>query len=123
MDKKSICELLDYILQSLILIQKRFDYITAVDDFLKDEAGIEKLDAISMRLQSIGDAIKNIYKHNKEILLSEADDYYWSGIIKLREIISHHYIDIDSEIIFDICKNELKLLEQIICKVKKNHCS
>ncbi len=78
-----------------------------------------------MRLQSIGDAIKNIYKHNKEILLSEADDNYWSSIIKLREIISHHYIDIDidSEIIFDICKNELKLLEQIIGKVKKNHCS
>ncbi len=25
----------------------------------------------------------------------------------MREIISHRYIDIDAEIVFDICKNEL----------------
>ncbi|MDQ1338154.1 MAG: hypothetical protein QG617_1121, partial [Campylobacterota bacterium] len=43
---------------------------------------------------------------------------YWSQIIKLREIISHHYIDIDSEIIFDICENELTELEESINKAK-----
>ena len=114
MDKRTVAELLEYILQSIDLIQKRTDGITKSDDFLKDDRGLEKLDAVSMRLQSIGEAIKSIHKQNKAVLIAAADEEYWSGIVRLREIISHHYIDIDSEIIFDVCQNELDELKQVI---------
>jgi uncharacterized protein with HEPN domain len=45
---------------------------------------------------------------------------YWNNIVKFREIVSHHYIDIDAEIVFDICKNELKELEEKIREAENN---
>ncbi|MDD5371876.1 MAG: DUF86 domain-containing protein [Sulfurimonas sp.] len=118
MDKLSIIELLDYILESISIIRRRFENIKSCDDFMNSDDGIDRLDAISMRLQSIGEALKNIYKADKELLEKVKSASYWSQIIKLREIISHHYIDIDSEIIFDICENELNELEESINKTK-----
>ncbi|MDQ1338950.1 MAG: hypothetical protein QG567_99 [Campylobacterota bacterium] len=111
MDKKNTKELLEYILQSIELIQKRFLTIRESDDFMKNDEGLEKLDSISMRLQSIGEALKNIYKTDPQVLESIAPKNYWSEIIKFREVISHHYIDIDSEVVFEICHDELSDLE------------
>ncbi|HQS67941.1 MAG TPA: DUF86 domain-containing protein [Sulfuricurvum sp.] len=111
MDKKNTKELLEYILQSIELIQKRFLAIRQSDDFMKDDEGLEKLDSISMRLQSIGEALKNIYKTDPQVLENIAPKNYWSEIIKFREVISHHYIDIDSEVVFEICHDELNDLE------------
>ena len=79
---------------------------------MHSEEGITRLDAISMRLQSIGEALKNIDKKDRKFLLEVADKVYWSNIIKTREIITHHYIDIDSETIFMICDEKLDDLEE-----------
>jgi len=112
MDKKNTKELLEFILQSIELVQKRFLVIGQSDDFMKDDEGLEKLDSISMRLQSIGEALKNIYKTDKEVLEDIAPKNYWSDIIKFREVISHHYIDINSEVVFEICHDELSDLKE-----------
>ncbi len=126
MDKKSSYELLAYILLSIELIEERFAFIKTRDDFIENHAGLEKLDAISMRLQSIGEAIKNLLKRDADILLAQNEKSYWSDIIKFREIISHHYIDIDSEIVFDICTDDLSDLKTsiqeiiIINKIRNN---
>jgi len=86
------------------------------------EDGLMRLDAISMRLQSIGEALKNIDKRDRTFLLEVADRRYWSNIIKTREIITHHYIDIDSETIFMICDEKLEELEDnvslLMAKIK-----
>ena len=114
MDKANNKELLQFILESISLIKKRFDGILNSDDFLASDDGMMRLDAISMRLQSIGEALKNIDKRDREFLLEIADKTYWSNIIKTREIITHHYIDIDSETIFMICDEKLDDLENKI---------
>ena len=114
MDKANNKELLQFILESISLIKKRFDGILNSDDFLTSDDGLMRLDAISMRLQSIGEALKNIDKRDREFLLEIADKTYWSNIIKTREIITHHYIDIDSETIFMICDEKLDDLENKI---------
>ena len=114
MEKANNKELLQFILESISLIKKRFDGILNSDDFLASDDGLMRLDAISMRLQSIGEALKNIDKRDREFLLEIADKTYWSNIIKTREIITHHYIDIDSETIFMICDEKLDDLEDKI---------
>jgi uncharacterized protein with HEPN domain len=119
MDKKDIDVLLDYILESIKHIKYRFQSITCSDDFLKNEDNLMRLDSISMRLQAIGEALKNIYKRNEEILLKVENKDYWSKIIKTREILSHHYIDIDAEIIYEICTAKLDKLEFLIKKLKE----
>ncbi|MDD3462760.1 MAG: DUF86 domain-containing protein [Sulfurospirillaceae bacterium] len=118
MDKATTKELLDFILESLRLVQRRFQSIHSSDDFLQNDVGLDKLDAIAMRLQSIGEALKNLMKREKELLLKVADETYWSEIIKTRDFISHHYVAIDAEIVFDICSSELEELEQNIVKLK-----
>ena len=119
MDKKNSKELIKFILLSITLIEERFESIHTRDDFLEDNNGLEKLDAISMRLQSIGEAIKNILKRDEELLTRYAEKAYWSDIVKFREIISHHYINIDSEIVFDICDEDIKELKEIVLKIEK----
>jgi uncharacterized protein with HEPN domain len=58
MDKANTEELLSFILTSIQMIQRRFKDINSSDDFLDNDEGLDKLDAISMRLQSIGEALK-----------------------------------------------------------------
>ena len=119
MDKSEIGVLLDFILESINLIKKRFSKIKDIDDFLTED-GLIILDSISMRLQAIGEALKNIDKRDKNFLLRAAPKEYWSKIIKTREIISHHYINLDAEIVFMICNEKLKELEDKILKLKND---
>jgi uncharacterized protein YutE (UPF0331/DUF86 family) len=55
---------------------------------------------------------------NKELLLKVANKEYWSKIIKTREIISHHYINLDAEIVFEICDKKLDELQEKVLKLK-----
>ncbi|WP_024787073.1 MULTISPECIES: DUF86 domain-containing protein [unclassified Lebetimonas] len=119
MDKSDTNKLLDFILESIRHIRFRFQPISCSDDFLKNEENLMRLDSISMRLQAIGEAVKNIYKKNDKLLLKVNDKKYWSKIIRTREILSHHYIDVDSEIIYEICANKLAELEKLIRKLKE----
>ena len=119
MDKATTAELIDFILESLRLINRRFSGIKSSDDFLDSDEGLDKLDAISMRLQSIGEALKNLDKRQKELLLQVADREYWSKIIRTREILTHHYIDIDAETIYMICDEKIEELEQKILKLQE----
>jgi uncharacterized protein with HEPN domain len=119
MDRLSTKELLEYILFSIGLIEKRFSTILSSSYFLENEEGLEKLDAISMRLQTIGEALKNVMKNDSEILLSVAPKNYWRDIIKAREIISHHYVDIDAEIVYEICEEELSPLREYVMTALK----
>ncbi|MGA9047339.1 DUF86 domain-containing protein [Sulfuricurvum sp.] len=119
MDKATTAELIDFILESLRLIKRRLNGIQSSDNFLENDEGLDKLDAISMRLQSIGEALKNLDKREKELLLNVADKEYWSKIIRTREILTHHYIDIDAETIYMICNEKLAELEQKILKLQE----
>lgn len=117
MDNTTVKELCDFILESIRLIRKRFQNIHTSDDFLKDDPGLDMLDAISMRLQAIGEALKNLDKRERKLLLKIAPKEYWSQIIKTRDFISHHYVDIDSETVYEICTSELDELEAKIIQL------
>lgn len=119
MDKMSLLELLDFIQESIGLIKKRFASIESMDDFIEDDDGLEKLDSIILRIQTIGEALKNIDKHQKGFLEAVAPSEYWSGIIKLRDLISHHYVDIDAETIYMICDEKLDELDGYVLELVK----
>jgi uncharacterized protein with HEPN domain len=76
MDKMTLSELLDFIDESIDIILERFKPIDCVDDFLDDAYGLEKLDSIILRIQTIGEALKNIDKHNKGFLENVANKSY-----------------------------------------------
>lgn len=107
------------ILESIQLVMKRSKDLVSSEDFFKNDAGLEKLDSISMRLQTIGEAIKKISKSNPN-LLDKYHEVRWKDIIGFRYKISHHYFDLDAEVIFGICKTDIPLLEKVVKKILAN---
>ena len=117
-----ISDNLELILESIVLIEKRFSKIDVPDKFVSSPDGFLMLDAISMRLQVIGELTKKIHKIEAS-LLGKYPGIEWDKFIKLREIISHHYEIVDHEIIFDICKNYIPVLKSIIQQIMQNETS
>ena len=107
---------------SIALILERFETIETSDDFFDDANGLEKLDSISMRLIVIGEGFKNIDKLTDNKLLNKYPYIDWNGVKGVRDVLSHHYFQIDAEIIFDICEHNLlellDVVEKIILEVK-----
>ena len=118
--KLMIVSTLEDIKYSLELIQKRSEKISSSDDFLNDDEGLEKLDSISMRLVAIGEGFKNIDKLSDNQLLSNYLDIPWKQVKGIRDILSHHYFDLDAEVIFDICKNEIDILHKTTLQIIKD---
>jgi uncharacterized protein with HEPN domain len=104
------------IAESIKLIEDRFERITLSDDFVSNADGIFVLDAISLRIQIIGELLKKIDKIDSS-LLRRYPEIEWEKIMRLRDIISHHYEMIDHEIIFDICTNHIPKLKATVQKI------
>ena len=113
---------LEDIIISLELIKDRSANITSSDGFLDDENGLLKLDAISMRLIAVGEGFKNIDKLSNNTLLQKYSHIPWKEVKGIRDILSHHYFQLDAEIIFDICQHDLEQLlntaKQIVEDIK-----
>ncbi|TGL85796.1 DUF86 domain-containing protein [Leptospira congkakensis] len=115
---EEINERIEFILESILLIENRFLKIKFPDDLINSNDGITILDSIAMRLQAIGDNIKSIYKLDNQFL-QKFPDIEWEKIMKMRDIISHHYEGLDHEIIFNICKNKIPDLKISITSILK----
>ena len=95
----------------------RFTPVKKVNDFTDSPAGMEKLDAICMQLIAIGESLKNIDKITNSSLLPGYPEINWKGAKAMRDIISHHYFEVDAHIVFDVCKNKIKPLRDTISKI------
>ena len=63
-----------------------------------------------MLLIAIGESIKGFDKVTNKQILSKDKSIPWNGIMGVRDIIAHHYLDIDAEEIFNIIKYDLEPL-------------
>lgn len=119
-DLELVLTILSQINETLDKIKYRSENIDDASCFTDSPAGMEKLDSICMLLLAIGESIKNIDKITSGKLLPHYPEIDWKGIKKLRDIIAHHYFDVDADEIFWILKNEIDQLMQIIRKMIKD---
>jgi len=77
-------------------------------------AGMEKLDSICMLFMAIGEALKKVDKITGGRLLIRYPNVDWKGTMGFRDIIAHHYFDIDAEQVFWICEHHLEPLSSIL---------
>jgi uncharacterized protein with HEPN domain len=106
-------EKLQFILESLSIIEERMLLIKKDSDFVDSKNGLLILDAITMRLQAIGDSFNQIKKKNEE-LIDEQLQIDVDPIIGFRNFISHHYELLDYQIIYKICINDLPPLKKSV---------
>jgi uncharacterized protein with HEPN domain len=119
-DKELALEILSQILKSIQTILKRFDPIKSPDDFTASDSNLEKLDAICMQLIAIGESLKNLDKVTNNSLLPQYPNIEWKKVKALRDIISHHYFDLNVEAIYDVCENHIDILAQTIHQIIKD---
>lgn len=118
-DKGLIREILQQIHRAALTVLDRFEPINKVEDFTSSSAGAEKLDAICMQLIAIGESLKRLDKITNGELLEKYPEIDWKGAKGMRDVISHHYFDVDAEIIFAVCQKKIGPLSQTIHKILK----
>jgi len=69
-----------------------------------------------MLLIAIGESIKGIDKITEKKLLPQYPEVDWRGAMGIRDIIAHHYFELDAEVVFNVVKNEFPGL---LCTVKR----
>ncbi len=116
-DKELIIEIFRNITWSMEQIIKRFHVIKSSDDFLKDDTGLEKLDSICMQLINIGAALKQIDKLTDGRLFASYPGIDWKKAKGMRDIITHHYFDIDAETVFVVCSEHIPEMKKAIDKI------
>lgn len=110
-------EILQQILQALHTILQRFEPVKSPDDFTNSPAGMEKLDSICMLLIAIGENLKNLDKVTGGSLLPLYPQVDWKKAKGMRDLISHHYFEVDAEVIYHVCENYLDPMAQTITRI------
>ncbi|MDY0100621.1 MAG: HepT-like ribonuclease domain-containing protein [Bacilli bacterium] len=103
-DEKYIKRVINYC-HKIIRYLKSVD---TIDDFITNE---EKVDAVLLNLEQIGETAKKLSKLYKVFY----PDIEWNKIIGLRNLISHDYEGVDTTLIYNVATNNIpKLLESLL---------
>ena len=102
-DTVLVLEILKQVRGAVERILLRFKPVESISFFLDSEAGLEKLDGICMQLSTIGESLKNLDKVAGTQLLCRYPQVDWESAKGMRDIISHHYFDLDAEAVFNVC--------------------
>ena len=110
-------EILNQILKAAKIVEKRFSVVRSPEDFVISEQGLEKLDAICMQLIAIGESVKNVDKITRGELLINYPEVPWKQVMGMRDILSHHYFDMDAEVVYTVCSEHIPILIQVLEKI------
>ena len=108
-------DILEDILSAIEKLEERTKDVHSIDDFLGSSPGMVLLDATCMLLIAIGESLKNLDKTTNGVLLPTYPSIPWKNVKELRDIIAHHYFDVDASQILWIVKNEISPLKKAIC--------
>lgn len=73
-----------------------------------------------MQLIAVGESLKNLDKVTDRGLLCKYPQVEWKGAMGIRDIITHHYFDLDAEAVFDACDQDVPVLIETITRMKKD---
>ena len=107
-------DVLEDILSAIERLEDRTKDVQTIDDFLCSSSGMILLDATCMLLIAIGESLKNLDKTTDGKLLPTYPSIPWKNVKGLRDIIAHHYFDVDASQILWIIKNEIAPLKTAI---------
>jgi uncharacterized protein with HEPN domain len=119
-DKELALEILRQIEEAADKIIVRFASICQASDFVDSTAGIDKLDAICMMLIVIGESLKNLDKITGGNLLHNYPQVDWKKAKGMRDILTHHYADINAEAVFHTCRDKIPQLLQTIKTIRND---
>lgn len=78
------------------------------------------LDGVCMKLIAVGESIKNLDKLTDRRLLVNYPQIPWREVMGMRDIIVHHYFEIDADVIYATVRESVPELLNIINIIKKD---
>lgn len=109
-DKDLVLDIIAIVEDVLTTVQRRAETIHSPDDFLCSDSGMILLDSVCLKLVAVGESIKNIDKITDKQLFRNYQSINWKDVMGMRDIIVHHYFDIDAYEIFKTIKEDIPLL-------------
>ena len=115
-----VLHLLDKVIESLEVIQQRTENIHCTNDFLDSASGTLSLAGVCMKLIATGESIKNLDKLTAGNLLIYYPQIPWREVMGMRDIIVHHYFEVDADVIFNTVKENIPLLMDTLLQMRED---
>ena len=112
-----LLSILQKVAQSIERIIHNSENIDDYQYYYLTPAGMERLESTCMRRIAIGERIKGIDKLTDKQLFPRYPEIDWKGAMGIRDIIAHHYFDLDGEIVFNVVKENLPEMLECIKKI------
>ena len=106
-DREIALDALHKIRSVIDTIVERSSLVKDPDEFLYSPNGMLFLDAICMNLIAMGEAVKGLDKLTRGELLSQYPEVYWSGVMRMRDKIAHHYFEIYTDVVFRTIQEDI----------------
>ena len=119
-DKELAYNVIGQIIETIHVVQKRTGRISTAADFTSSDQRMMVLDSVCMKLAAIGESIKNLDKITNRQLLKHYTQIHWKQAIGMRDIIVHHYFDIDAEVIFKTLIEDIPPLLQVLKSIQSD---
>ena len=116
---KKVLHLLDKIIESVEVILEQTETVDSVNAFLDSSTGTLLLDGVCMKLIAVGESIKNLDKLTTGGLLVHYPQISWREVMGMRDIIVHHYFEVDADVIFNTVKENIPVLLEILKQIRK----
>ena len=88
--------------------------VTKADDYYFSPNGMQKLAASCMLIEAIGEGIKRVDERTHQQLLPLRPEIPWKAVKGMRDHIAHGYFDINTDLVWDVVKNDLSALRDAI---------
>ncbi len=98
-------------------ITERASAVKNPNELLCSPGGMMRLDAICMNLIALGEAVKGLDKQTHGELFPQYPEMYWSGVMRMRDKIAHHYFEIDVDVVFRTIQEDIPQLKKVIDKM------
>lgn len=111
---KVVEDLLKQIRESIRHLEVWNEHLTDVNDLLSSPDGMKTLAANCMLIEAIGEGIKRIDERTNHQLLPHRPEIPWKAVKGMRDHIAHGYFDINTDLVWDVVKNDLPELRDAI---------
>ena len=116
-DYEIVMSSLEKICKAIDTIIERTSAVDNLEDLLHSQNGMMVIDAVCMNLIALGEAVKGLDKQTHGELLPNYPEIYWSGVMRMRDKIAHHYFDIDTDVVFRTVQEDIPQMKTVIAKI------
>ncbi|MBQ5981324.1 MAG: DUF86 domain-containing protein [Prevotella sp.] len=113
-DSEIVIDGLQKISKAIDTILERSAVVGDPNELLCTPSGMMRLDAICMNLIALGEAVKGLDKQTHGELLPNYPEIYWSGVMRMRDKIAHHYFEIDADVVFRTIQEDIPQMKDVI---------